>query len=87
MPILTYLCDACGSDHEEITRHSAPCPACPKCGGATRHGVGRVSARFGVGFARDGYISVGPKMKEALKRSADEASRGPKRKQTAAHGF
>ena len=87
MPILVALCDKCNSDFETIQSYKVPLPPCPTCGGETRHGLGNVSARFGLGFARDGYISVGKNAKAAIAKGKDEASRGPQRGRKAINGF
>lgn len=51
MPIYEYRCQACGHVFEELTRLSAPAPACPKCQSAD-------TARQLSSFAATGLTSA-----------------------------
>jgi putative FmdB family regulatory protein len=51
MPIYEYQCKKCGHRFEKMQSHSAPAPACPKCGGE----VGQLLSAPAVQFKGSGW--------------------------------
>jgi putative FmdB family regulatory protein len=76
VPIYVFHCDSCSAEHELLRPlgDTTP-PACPDCGGTTRHRLSRVAVNYDAfGFTATDKLVANPDNKDfrALKAKAQE---------------